>query len=689
MSDHQLNWGILGTGAIARTFARGLAQSRTGRLVAVSSRSRDSADRFAAEFGIDRAHASYDAILADPGVQALYIATPHPFHAQWAIRAARAGKHVLVEKPAALNHAQLMAMIDAADACGVFFMEAFMYRCHPQTARLVELIRDKAIGEVRVIQSTCSFHAGFNPDSRLYNNALGGGGILDVGCYPVSISRLIVGAALGGDFADPIEVRGSAHMGATGVDEWAVASVKFPGGILAQLATGVSLVQDNTLRIFGSDGWITVPNALMGNRTQPDQGRILLQRKGESQPREVLVNADVTSFTYEADIAGLAILAGKRQASSPAMSWHDSLGNLSTLDQWRESAGLTYDSEKPQNYSTLTISGDPLRFASRDITASSGPDRPEHTAASATSRYARINGLDKPISRLVMGCDNQRTFSHAAILFDDFFERGGNAFDTAFIYGGGLPERLLGQWIKHRGVRDQIVLIAKGAHTPFCDPHSLATQLLISLDRLGLDCADIYLMHRDNPQVPVGEFVDVLNEHARAGRMRVFGGSNWTLDRVDQANAYARSHGLQGFSLVSNQFGLARMVQPIWGGSIAASDPASREWFARTQTPLLAWSSQCRGFFVENRAHPDRRDDPELVRAWYCDDNFRRLDRVKQLAGRKGVAPITLALAYVLNQPFPVHALIGPRVISETGSSFQALGLELTQDEINWLNLDA
>ena len=180
--EQTLAWGIVGTGAIAGTFARGLAGSRTGRIVAVASRTRASADKFSDEFNVPHRHDGYDKLLADEDVQAVYIATPHPVHAEWATRAADAGKHVLCEKPIGLNHAEAMAIVEAAHRNNVFLMEAFMYRCHSQTARLVELIRDKAIGEVRVIQATFSFCCPFDAEARLFSNALGGGGILDVGC---------------------------------------------------------------------------------------------------------------------------------------------------------------------------------------------------------------------------------------------------------------------------------------------------------------------------------------------------------------------------------------------------------------------------------------------------------------------------------------------------------------------------
>jgi predicted dehydrogenase len=242
-NSDKLAWGIVGTGEIARTFAKGLAGSRTGRLVAVGSRSRESAEKFGERFNLARRHASYEALLADPDVRAVYISTPHPVHAEWAIRAAEAGKHILCEKPIGVNYAEAMAIVEAARRLDVFLMEAFMYRCHPQTQRLVGLIREGAIGEVRLIHATFSFHwpIPYNPESRLLANALAGGGILDVGGYPASMARLIAGAAAGKGFADPIEVTGSAHLGQTGVDEWAVASLKFPGGVLAQLTTGVQV----------------------------------------------------------------------------------------------------------------------------------------------------------------------------------------------------------------------------------------------------------------------------------------------------------------------------------------------------------------------------------------------------------------------------------------------------------------
>src|SRR5437763_14390917 len=184
-----LSWGILGTGRIAGIFANGVKQSQTGTLVAVGSRSQTAADTFGETLHIPHRYSRYEDVLADESVQAVYLALPHPFHAQWAIKAAEAGKPVLCEKPIALNHAEAMAIVEAAERHGVFLMEGYMYRCHPQTTKLLELIRSGMIGQVRVIQVTFSFRADAHPESRLLNNALGGGGILDAGGYCTSMAR--------------------------------------------------------------------------------------------------------------------------------------------------------------------------------------------------------------------------------------------------------------------------------------------------------------------------------------------------------------------------------------------------------------------------------------------------------------------------------------------------------------------
>jgi aryl-alcohol dehydrogenase-like predicted oxidoreductase len=322
--------------------------------------------------------------------------------------------------------------------------------------------------------------------------------------------------------------------------------------------------------------------------------------------------------------------------------------------------------------------------------------------------YGRVQGVDRQLSKIVMGTLFAIDVDQASAVLDEFVEQGGNCFDTARHYG--VAELVLGKWMRLRGVRDETVVITKGAHTPNCNPETVTKELGESLERLQTDRVDIYFLHRDNPEVPVGEFVDVLSEHKNAGRLSVFGGSNWSLERVDEANAYASRNGLHGFTVLSNHMSLARMVEAPWPGCLAASDATSRKWLAEREMPLFPWSAQARGFFVDGRAErlapgvvgrlgrslqstlpfipSRRREDPELVRCWYSDDNFERLERVREMARRQGVAAVSVALAYVLNQPTPTFPLIGPVSIEEARSSLAALDVELSGEDLKWLNLE-
>jgi aryl-alcohol dehydrogenase-like predicted oxidoreductase len=297
-----------------------------------------------------------------------------------------------------------------------------------------------------------------------------------------------------------------------------------------------------------------------------------------------------------------------------------------------------------------------------------------------------IPGLEKRVSRLVLGMDNQTNLEESRPVLDDFVGRGGNAFDTAYTYKSGACEILLGQYLEERGLRDSVMILGKGAHTPHCTPEAIGTQLEISLSRLRTDFVDVYMMHRDNPDIPVGEFVDALNAQHALGRIRVFGGSNWSLERAQAANSYAASKGLRGFTVVSNQFSLAEMIDPVWAGCISSNDAEYRAWLADNQIVLMPWSSQARGFFV--LGDPNDLSNEELVRCWYSPENFKRLERAKLMAQSKGVETINIALAYVLHQPFTTFPLIGPRSVAETASSFRALEIELSAAEMAWLNLE-
>jgi len=329
----KLRWGILGCGKIAKKLARALAISPTGVLTAAGSRSKATAQKFAAEFHAPHAHGSYAELLANPEVDVVYIATPHPWHAEWAIRAAEAGKHLLCEKPLTMNAADTARVIAAAKAHDVFLLEAFMYRCHPQTAFWAKLLRDGAIGELKAIQAAFSFRAPYDPDGRLFNRELGGGGILDVGGYPMSLARLAAGIATGKPFAEPLSLHGEGHLGATGTDEYASALVKFPRDIIADLSCGVFLERSQTARLHGTDGILEIPDPFFC------AGDIRLWKPGAKEPR-IFPNAFPNANLYSFEVELVAKHLQDRQAPTPAMTWDDSLGQAHALEQWRKAIGL-------------------------------------------------------------------------------------------------------------------------------------------------------------------------------------------------------------------------------------------------------------------------------------------------------------------------------------------------------------
>lgn len=338
-----LNWGIIGTGRIAHVFAEGIAKSNTGTLVAVGSRTQDAAETFGKTWNVPHRYGSYTELLKDDDVQAVYISTPHPLHAEWAIKTAEAGKHILCEKPLTLNYRQAQAVIEAARRNDVFLMEAFMYRCHPQTEKLVELIRSGIIGQVQVIRATFSFKSDDDPNGRLLNNALGGGGILDVGGYCASIARLIAGAAIGQRFSNPERVVGTGYVGETHVDEYAVASLSFAGGIIAELFSGVRVNGGSKVHIYGTEGSIFVPSPFT-----PRSGEALsmrVKKGGGQKAQDIFVENTTDLYALEADTVARYI--AERQA--PAMNWEDTLGNMRTLDLWRETVGVVYEADKGDN----------------------------------------------------------------------------------------------------------------------------------------------------------------------------------------------------------------------------------------------------------------------------------------------------------------------------------------------------
>ncbi|MDQ8205338.1 Gfo/Idh/MocA family oxidoreductase [Pelagicoccus sp. SDUM812003] len=339
----KLRWGILATGYISGRFAHGLNHSHSGKLLAVSSRSQASAATFAREFDAGRAYGSHQELLADEEVEAVYIGSPHPFHAEMAIMAAKAGKHVLCEKPLSMNLRQAKSVAEAARKAEVQLMEAFMYRCHPQTEALVRLISEGRIGEVQFVQASFGFKANYDPQGRLFDKRLGGGAILDVGCYPLSFAHLIAQIASG-----ETKLRGSLsglkgqldpH---TGVDTFALATMRFENGLAAQIATGTLGELENTARVFGSEGWVEIPVPWIIARLG-GEWELRLHRNGQEEIERISGYDSRPIYAIEAD--HFASLVRAEKPSAPGMTVEDSLRLARDLEEWRSAIGVSYPAD--------------------------------------------------------------------------------------------------------------------------------------------------------------------------------------------------------------------------------------------------------------------------------------------------------------------------------------------------------
>ena len=253
----KIRWGIIGPGSIAHNFADALKQSYSGELISIASRTSSKLEEFGNKYQITKEFRfnDYDALLENENIDAVYIATPHVFHADLSIRAAGKGKHILCEKPGAVNFAEASRVIEKIKEAGVFYKEGFMYRCHPQIPALINIIKQNTIGNIKHITSSFGFDMKkVIPDHRLFDKKLAGGAILDVGLYPVSLSRMVAGAAIGKKFTNPVSISAKARIGETGVDEISSATFKFENNITAEVSTAIMQNMDNNAIIEGEVG---------------------------------------------------------------------------------------------------------------------------------------------------------------------------------------------------------------------------------------------------------------------------------------------------------------------------------------------------------------------------------------------------------------------------------------------------
>ncbi len=318
-------------------------------------------------------------------------------------------------------------------------------------------------------------------------------------------------------------------------------------------------------------------------------------------------------------------------------------------------------------------------------------------------QYGTIAGVGRPVSRLILGSMivNTRELERSMTLLDAVLANGGNAIDTAHVYASGESERAIGLWLEARGARDQVVIITKGCHPTMDRPRVTAADLTVdiydSLARLRTDYLDVWMLHRDDTSVPVGVIMDALNEHHAAGHIHAFGGSNWTYERLAEANAYAAAHGLVPITVSSPNYGRADPVQDPWGpGGVGISGPANRAaraWYQANNMPALAYSSLARGFFSgrisrANFAETRAMLDQACLTAYCHEVNFQRLDRAEALAAEKGVTIPQLALAYILGAPFTVFPIVGAATPEEYAQNLAAFDVALTPEERAWLDLE-
>ncbi len=325
----KIRWGILGTGNIAKQFARGLQALPDAELVAVGSRNADTATAFADEFNVPRRHATYAALAQDDAVDIIYVSSPHQAHKDDSILCLKSGKGVLCEKPFAINRAEAQTMVDTARTEKRFLMEAMWTRFLPAIAQVRAWLKEGVIGEVRMVQADFGFCAQLDPESRLFDPNFGGGSLLDVGVYAVSFASMVFGGP-------PTEIQSLAHIGVTKVDEHAAMVLGYSGGALALLASAVRANTSQEARVIGTEGLIHVPSPFWRSP------KVVLALNGKD-PQEVELPYEGNGYNYEAAAAGDCLRDGRLEHE--VMPLDETLSIMDTMDRIRAQWGLRYPME--------------------------------------------------------------------------------------------------------------------------------------------------------------------------------------------------------------------------------------------------------------------------------------------------------------------------------------------------------
>ncbi len=324
----KIKWGIMGTGWIAEQFAKDLVHVGNGEGMAAGSRTKESAVKFADKFGLPRAYGSYEELVNDPDIDAIYVATPHPYHKENVLTALNAGKAVLCEKPFTVNSAELEQLVATARQKNLFLMEAMWTRFLPPIVQVRKWLEEGRIGEVKLLKAEFGFRSDWNPQGRLLNPQLGGGALLDAGIYPVSFASMIFGA-------EPQKIWSTADIGETGVDEQFSILLDYGQGRAATLNGAVRLDLTNDAYIHGTEGMIHIPSFL--NATEA-----ILRVTGKEEEKYTDGRSS-TGYSFEAEEVGRCLLEGLSE--SPAIPLEESLGIMKLLDEIRGQWGLKYPFE--------------------------------------------------------------------------------------------------------------------------------------------------------------------------------------------------------------------------------------------------------------------------------------------------------------------------------------------------------
>ncbi|MEK5234951.1 Gfo/Idh/MocA family oxidoreductase [Paenibacillus sp. FSL L8-0470] len=326
---YKVKWGILSTGWIAHQFTTDLAHASNGTAYAVGSRTQESADEFAKNHGIPVAYATYEDLVSDPEVDAIYIGTPHPFHKDNVLLALRAGKAVLCEKPFTVNSSELEEIVAYAREQKLFLMEAMWSRYIPANVKVREWLSSGRIGDVRLVKADLGFRSNWNPEGRLLNPVLGGGALLDVGIYPISFASMVFGP-------HPETISSTVHIGDTGVDEHFSLLLSYGDGKSASLNGGIRLKMVEEAHVFGTEGYILVKGTLVN----PKSAELYI---GGELVETFEDDRTSIGYSFEAEEVGRCLQAGLTE--SPVMTLDESVAIMKLLDQVRGQWGLKYPGE--------------------------------------------------------------------------------------------------------------------------------------------------------------------------------------------------------------------------------------------------------------------------------------------------------------------------------------------------------